>query len=263
MIDTHTHLYMDDYTEGNPSGGVDAVDRAVAEGIDMMILPAVDRESVAPLIALYAARPDHTRTVMGLHPTEVESDWRDEIEEIAELIRPTKPVAIGEAGIDRHYGDDNLEWQKEAFIEQLLLARKEDLPVIIHCRDGLETCLECIVQAKGKTDGNLTPLIFHSFTGTPDDVRRIREVCDPWFGINGVVTFKNAHELPDAVKEIGIDRILLETDAPFLAPVPKRGTRNESSYIPFINEKIAGILGMTPEETAARTTENAKKVFRI
>lgn len=263
MVDTHTHLYMEDYTEGNPSGGVEAVDRAVSAGVGMLILPAVDRESVEPIIALHTARRDNTRTVMGLHPTEVEADWREELAEIIDRLRPTHPVAIGEIGIDRHYGDDNLEWQKEAFIEQLLLAKKENLPVNIHCRDGLETCLECIRTARERAGGELTPLMFHSFTGTPDDVRRIREVCDPWFGINGVVTFKNAKQLPEAVKEIGIDRILLETDAPFLAPVPKRGTRNESSYIPYINAKIAEILGMTPEETAAKTTENSKKIFRI
>lgn len=262
MIDTHTHLYMEDYTEGNHAGGSEAVDRAVAEDVDMMLLPAVDRESVEPIIALHRSRPESTRIMMGLHPTEVESDWREELAEITDKIIPYGPVAIGEIGIDRHYGDDNLEWQKEAFIEQLLLAKREGLPVNIHCRDGLETCLECIEKARTEA-GELTPLVFHSFTGTPGDVRRIREVCDPWFGINGVVTFKNARELPDAVKEIGIDRILLETDAPFLAPVPKRGTRNESAYIPYINEKIAVILGLTPEETATKTTDNAKNIFRI
>lgn len=263
MIDTHTHLYMDDYTEGNPSGAVEAVDRAVADGVGTMLLPAVDRESVEPILALHAARPEETRTMMGLHPTEVGADWREELAEIVDKMTPTDPVAIGEIGIDRHYGDDNLEWQKEAFVEQLLLAKREGLPVNIHCRDGLETCLECIEEAKRQAGGQLTPLMFHSFTGTPSDVRRIREVCDPWFGINGVVTFKNARELPEAVKEIGIDRILLETDAPFLAPVPKRGTRNESAYIPYINAKIAELLGMTPEETATITTENANKIFRI
>lgn len=263
MIDTHTHLYMDDYTDGNPSGAVEAVDRAVAAGVGMMILPAVDRESVEPIIALNTARPDHTRTVAGLHPTEVETDWREEVAEIAERLRVTNPVAIGEVGIDRHYGDDNLDLQKEAFVEQLLMAQRENLPVIIHCRDGLETCLECIIEAGRLAGGILTPLVFHSFTGTPEDVLRIREVCDPWFGINGVVTFKNARQLPDAVREIGIDRILLETDAPFLAPVPKRGTRNESAYIPLINSKIADIFGLTPEETAEKTTDNAKRIFKI
>lgn len=263
MVDTHTHLYMDDYTEGQPSGGEEAVDRAVAAGVGLMLLPAVDRESVEPIIALHKARPEATRVMMGLHPTEVEADWREELEEITLKLSPLRPVAIGEIGIDRHYGDDNLEWQKEAFIEQLLMAKREDLPVNIHCRDGLETCLDCIREAKEKAGGELTPLVFHSFTGTPDDVRRIREVCDPWFGINGVVTFKNARQLPEAVKEIGLDRILLETDAPFLAPVPKRGTRNESAYIPHINAKIAEILGETPETIANITTENAKKIFRI
>lgn len=264
MIDTHTHLYMDDYMEDDPEGCAKSVDRAIKAGVGKMILPSVDRESSALVVRLHSQRPESTFTAMGLHPTEVESDWREEINEIVNDIRPTNPVAIGEVGIDRHYGDDNLDLQKEAFISQLLLGMKENLPVIIHCRDGVEECCECIEKAKSLAEGNrLTTLVFHSFTGTPEDVERIRQTCDPYFGINGVVTFKNSGKVPDAVKAIGIDRIVLETDAPWLAPVPKRGRRNESSYIPYINDKIAEVLGMTSEKVAETTTRNAKQIFGI
>lgn len=268
MLDTHTHLYMDAFSNDEPDGCTAAVDRAVEAGVEMMVLPAVDRESATEVAMLHNASPDRTRTAMGLHPTEVGEDWREELDDIMALLVPTSPVAIGEVGIDLYWDSSNLELQKEAFVAQILIAHKMGLPVIIHCRDGLEVCCECIRAAKSQIEaedngGKLPPLVFHSFTGSPEDVRRVREFCDPWFGINGVVTFKNSGSLPDAVKEIGIDRILLETDSPYLAPVPKRGRRNESSFLPFINSKVAEILSLSPEETDEATTRNAKEFFRI
>lgn len=263
MVDTHTHLYMDSFSKEESCGCEAAVDRAVEAGVELMVLPAVDRESAAGVAALHAARPERTRTAMGLHPTEVGEDWREELDDIVRTLSPTNPVAIGEVGIDLYWDDSNLSLQKEAFIAQILLAERLGLPVIIHCRDGVEVCCECISEARKQGSGKLPKLVFHSFTGSPDDVRRIREVCDPYFGINGVVTFKNSGLLPEAVKEIGIDRLLLETDSPYLAPVPKRGRRNESSYLRFINSKIAEILALTPLETDKATTRNAKDFFRI
>ncbi|MCM1491324.1 MAG: TatD family hydrolase [Muribaculum sp.] len=264
MIDTHTHLYMDDYSREDPDGCVKAVDRAIEAGVGMMILPSVDRDSSALIAELHRRRPESTLTAMGLHPTEVEKDWKDELDEIIGGLRETHPVAIGEVGIDLHYGDENIGLQKDAFVTQLLLAAKEDLPVIIHCRDAVEECCECIEKAKSLAEGHtLTTLVFHSFTGTPDDVMRIRQTCDPYFGINGVVTFKNSGKVPESVKEIGIDRIVLETDAPWLSPVPMRGRRNESAYIPYINDKIAEVLGISALEVADITTRNAKEIFGI
>ncbi len=264
MIDTHTHLYMDSFSKEDPDGCIAAVDRAVETGVELMVLPAVDRESAAEVAALHSLRPDTTRTAMGLHPTEVGEDWREEIDDIVDTLSATSPVAIGEVGIDLYWDDSNLSLQKEAFIAQILLAEKLGLPVIIHCRDGVEVCCECIEKAKALSpSGAIPPLVFHSFTGSPADVRRIRQVCDPYFGINGVVTFKNSGSLPDAVKEIGIDRLLLETDSPYLAPVPKRGRRNESSFLSFINSKLAEILDLSPMEIDHATTRNAKNFFRI
>lgn len=255
MIDTHTHIYM---PESFPEECADAVDRAVAAGVQTMILPAVDRESASEVAALHASCPARTRTAMGLHPTEVGEDWQKELEDIIEILTPTSPVAIGEVGIDLYWDASNLQLQKDAFIAQLQLAKTLDLPVIIHCRDGLDVCLECLMQVD-----SLPKLVFHSFTGSPDDVRRIRQICDPYFGINGVVTFKNSGSLPDAVKEIGLDRLLLETDSPYLAPVPKRGRRNESAYLTFINSKIAEILNLSTDEIDRATTRNAKDLFKI
>lgn len=259
MIDTHTHIYM---SESFPEGPQQAVDRAVANGVELMILPAVDRESATEIATLKADCPTQIRTAMGLHPTEVGEDWKEELDDIINILSPTDPVAIGEVGIDLYWDDSNLHLQIEAFIAQIILAKELGLPVIIHCRDGLDVCLKCIQQAADRIDSELPPLIFHSFTGSPDDVRKIREVCDPCFGINGVVTFKNSGSLPDAVKEIGLNRLILETDSPYLAPVPKRGRRNESSYLLFINSKIADILAISPEEVDKATTRNAKEIFK-
>ena len=263
MVDTHTHLDMDSFSKEESDGCQAAVDRAVEAGVELMVLPAVDRESAAEVAALHAARPERTRTAMGLHPTEVGEDWREELDDIVATLGPTSPVAIGEVGIDLYWDDSKIALQKEAFIAQILLAARLGLPVIRHCRDAMEQCCECIVAAGEQLDGQLPPLVFHSFTGSPDDVRRIRQVCDPYFGINGVVTFKNSGRLPDAVKEIGLGRLLLETDSPYLAPVPKRGRRNESAYLSHINSKIAEILAISPQETDEATTRNAKDFFRI
>ncbi len=255
---------MDSFSKEDPCGCALAVDRAVDAGVELMVLPSVDRESAAEVAALHDARKSRTATAMGLHPTEVGEDWREELADIISILSPTSPVAVGEVGIDLYWDDSNLRFQKEAFIAQILLAEQMNLPVIIHCRDGIEVCCECIEEAKSKCNsGKLPPLVFHSFTGSPDDVRRIRRICDPYFGINGVVTFKNSGSLPDAVREIGISRILLETDSPYLAPVPERGRRNESSFLTYVNSKVADILGLTPEETDQVTTGNAKTFFRI
>ena len=149
--------------------------------------------------------------------------------------------------------------QKEAFARQLEWAQRCDLPVIIHCRDGVEETLDVLKNIKGK----LPKLIFHSFTSGPEDVRRIREVCDPWFGINGVVTFKNAKPLREALTLIGLDRIVLETDAPYLAPTPHRGERNDSSLIPLILAQVSETLGIPKEEVEKQTDLNAKAIFDL
>lgn len=263
MVDTHTHLYMDSFSKEESCGCEAAVDRAVEAGVELMVLPAVDRESAAGVAALHAARPERTCTAMGLHPTEVGEDWREELDDIVRTLSPTNPVAIGEVGIDLYWDDSNLSLQKEAFIAQILLAERLGLPVIIHCRDGVEVCCECISEARKQGSGKLPKLVFHSFTGSPDDVRRIREVCDPYFGINGVVTFKNAPELREAVAEAGAARLLLETDSPYLAPVPRRGRTNESAYIHFIRDRIGEVCGLPPLEVEALTDANARQIFKL
>lgn len=254
MIDTHTHLYM---TDSFPDGGISAVCRAVEAGVDTMVLPGVDIESVDPILRLHEATPGHTAVALGLHPTEVEADWRSELNEILNQGADVDLVAIGETGVDLHWDAGNLIHQMDAFGEQIQYALEHQLPVIVHSRDAVDQTVEIVSKFEA-----LPPMVFHSFTSGVEDMRRLLEAApDAFVGINGVVTFKNAAPLAEAVKELDMDKLVVETDAPFLAPVPHRGKTNESAYIPHIVAKIAELKGRTPEEIAAITTANALRLY--
>lgn len=252
MIDTHTHLYLSEFEDG----GKGAVERALTSGIDHLIFPNVDFSTISPMNTLHDFFPDSTTVCMGLHPTEVREDWEEVLQLMERELQTGHYKAIGEIGMDLYWDVSNLEWQRQTFRQQLKTAEKYDLPVIIHTRNALEETLSAINDVKPEV-----PLIFHSFTGSTSDVRKIREICNPYFGINGVVTYKNAPELREALSEIGIERILLETDSPYLTPVPYRGKRNESSYLIHICEKIGDSLGLSFEETEKITDENARRIF--
>lgn len=253
MTDTHTHLYMAD---AYPDGGKEAVENAVKAGVTAMVFPCVTLESLEGMRFLHECFPENTRLAIGLHPTEVGDDAKEQLQ-LMEAMLPGDFAAVGEVGIDLYHDASRREQQKKVFARQIKWAQKYDLPVIIHCRDGLDDTLEVLSSVEGKHP----VLIFHSFTGVIEDVKRIREVCDPWFGINGVVTFKNAPLLREALPEIGIERILLETDAPWLSPAPMRGQRNESSRIPYIRDKVAEVLDISPQEAERVTDEAAHKIF--
>lgn len=253
MTDTHTHLYMAD---AYPDGGKEAVENAVKAGVTAMVFPCVTLESLEGMRLLHERFPENTRLAIGLHPTEVGDDAEEQLQ-LMEAMLPGDFAAVGEVGIDLYHDASRKEQQKKVFARQIKWAQKYDLPVIIHCRDGLDDTLEVLSSVEGKHP----ILIFHSFTGGIEDVKRIREVCDPWFGINGVVTFKNAPLLREALPEIGIERILLETDAPWLSPAPMRGQRNESSRIPYIRDKVAEVLDISPQEAERVTDESAHKIF--
>ncbi|MDE7114879.1 MAG: TatD family hydrolase [Muribaculaceae bacterium] len=253
MTDTHTHLYMDAFAGEECA----VVERALAAGVGRMLFPGVCPESHEAMMALHRKFPDCTKVSLGLHPTEVGDDWSEVLDGMESLLEEGGFAAIGEIGIDRHWDSSRIDAQKEAFARQLEWACRYSLPVVIHCREGVEETLEVL----GRFEDRLPTLVFHSFTSGTEDVRRIREICDPYFGINGVVTFKNAAPLREALPEIGIDRMVLETDAPYLAPVPHRGTRNESAYIPLIRDCVAATLGMPADEVERITDANASKIF--
>ncbi len=254
IIDTHTHLYLDEFTD-KPA----TIQRAIDAGIGHMIFPNVDLQTYRPMIELHRQFPRHTSVAVGLHPTEIGAHWQSDLDKTLRLVENTPDiVAIGEIGIDLYWDKTYRVEQIEAFHRQMQWAAERNLPAIIHSRDGLEEIIA--VLSKFTTP---PAAVMHSFTGTADDIRRIREVApDIYFGINGIVTFKNSH-IADVLPEIGFDRLLLETDSPYLAPVPMRGRCNESSYLIHTANFIAERLDITTERLADITTANARRLFGI
>lgn len=255
MIDTHTHLYLDEF-QPSPE---DAVQRAIDAGVEQLIFPNVDLSTIQPMKSLHAKFPKNTFMAMGLHPTEIKDTWQEDLSLIEhEFNSGTKYIAVGEVGIDLYWDKTYRHEQHLAFDVQLQWACDKNLPVIIHCRDGLDDILDIMDSRKGR----LPQCVFHSFGGTIEDVERIRHRGDFYFGINGIVTFKNS-KLRDVLSTIGIERILLETDAPYLAPVPHRGKRNESTYIIHTAAHIATTLGLTLEQVNTITSDNARALFKL
>lgn len=256
FIDTHTHLYLPNFNNGSEKGD-DAVRRAIDAGVDRMIFPNVDKTTVVSMLELADRFPENVYVAMGLHPTEIGGDWQDVLAEIeSEFDRPRRFVAVGEIGVDLYWDKTFVDQQMQAFERQVARAVNLNLPVIIHCRDGLSQTLE-VLQAYPDVKG-----VFHSFGGSEKDVEAIRRIGDFYFGINGIVTFKNSG-LRTTLPAIGLERILLETDSPYLAPVPHRGKRNESSYIPLIAASIADGLNTDPTSVADATTSNAEMLFSL
>ena len=254
MIDTHTHLYFPEFGES-----IDQImNQALNSGVKHFILPNVDVESIEQVKNLHKSYPQITSMAMGLHPTEVKEDWQEVIKIINSELKTNNYIAVGEVGMDLYWDSTFKQEQIEAFELQLKMAEELNLPVIIHSRSATDETVECIDEIKPTV-----PLIFHSFTGGVDDVKKIREVCDPYFGINGVVTYKNAQDLREAVREISLEKIVLETDAPFLTPVPHRGKRNDSSYLCHIRDKISEILSVSSEKVDLITDKNARAIFGL
>lgn len=252
FFDSHTHLYLPEFNTSDTDTPALAVRRAIDAGVRRMMMPNVDLSTVEPLMRLAAEFPDNILTAAGLHPTEVDEAWRDRLDEIMGMMNGY--TAIGEVGLDLHWDKTYIAQQMQAFDRQLSLAEEMNLPVIIHTRDALDPTLEVLRSHPAAR------CVMHSFTGTPAEVERIRGAGDYFFGINGIVTFKNGR-LEGTVQEITPSRLLLETDSPYLAPVPHRGSRNESSYIPLIAARVADILGLTVGEVAETTTANAAGLF--
>ena len=260
LIDTHSHLYLPEYDED-----IDQVmERAHTAGVDMIILPGVDETSLERMRALRDRYPDKVALAPGVHPTEIKDDWQAQVAVIAEELRLHRDefVAIGEIGIDLHWDTTTLPQQLQAFDAQVRLALEHDLPIIIHSRDALDETLSVLkpYAANERLRG-----VFHSFPGTPDDVAKITETLAGrqfLFGINGVVTFKNAR-LCESIPAIGLDRLMVETDAPWLSPTPLRGRRNESANVALTAQFIADYLAIPIETLAARTTANARALFAL
>lgn len=255
MIDSHTHLYCEDFDADRDA----VVERARAAGVTHVVLPNENLDSIGRLNAMRDSYPGYVSAAMGLHPEDVDGGWRDALTRMRPLLDWGGYVAVGEIGIDLYWDATWRREQMQALAEQLGWCQELDLPFIIHCRNGLDECLEVI---DGLGPGKPLRGVFHSFTGTEADVERIRRRGDFYFGVNGIVTFKKS-TVPALLPAIGLDRLLLETDSPFLAPVPNRGRRNESANIPHICLAVAQALGIGEAEVSAATDANARALFGL
>ena len=253
LIDTHSHLYDEAY-----AGEEDlAVTRSVEAGVNKIIIPDIDSLTREAMFALTDRHPGTLFPCLGLHPTSVGAEWKKEIE-LLEGYSDREIYAIGEVGIDCYWSKEFIEAQKEVFKLMLDMAHKRNLPVIIHSRDAGDIILSILKEYRHL---NLRG-VFHAFSGSIETYREIQKLGDWSVGIGGVLTFKKA-SIAETVKSIPLEKIILETDAPYLTPAPHRGKRNESSYIPFIAAKLAELKGVSLEQVAEQTTQNAEKLFAI
>ena len=253
LVDTHTHLYH--------AFGTDEMDklmlRCADNGVQQLVLPNVDHETVPLVLGLSEAYPDRCYPMMGLHPCHVTPDYVAQLDYLLTVLDQTPMKAVGEIGLDLHWQTDNLEDQMEAFRIQAGWAIERNLPVSIHCREAYDPLFELLETYKNTNFHG----VLHCFTG---DRRQAEWLIDAGFllGIGGVVTYKNAG-LAELVADLPLDKIVLETDAPYLSPVPYRGKPNESSYLLHIAQKIADLQGITLETVAEVTTANAKRIFKF
>ncbi len=252
-IDTHAHLYLPEFDADRES----IVETAVYRGVRRILLPNIDSTTIDPLNKLADQFPGVCYPMMGLHPTSVNENYREELERVEKELSQRNYCAVGEIGIDLYWDKTRLKEQNVAFSTQLNLAIKYNMPVAIHARESFREILDILngYQNKGLRG------VFHAFTGT---VEIARDVISRGFmiGIGGIITYKNS-SLPDVIRETELSHIILETDSPFLTPVPFRGKRNESSYIPYIAEAIGKIKNIPLEEVARETTANACKLFQL
>lgn len=258
FIDTHTHLYDEAYREAGETAD-DAVRRAVEAGVTKLILPDTDSSVREGMIALARRHPGVCHFGIGLHPTEFSAQTFDgEMEKVLReaYLYKEEMVAVGEIGLDYHWSRDLAGLQKKAFREQILLADALGKPILIHCRQAMEDTLKILKE----TATDATRGIFHAYSGSIESYREIKKTGRFFLGIGGVVTFKNAGQA-EVVRQVPLEDLVLETDAPYLTPVPHRGERNESAYIPLIAQKIAEIKGVSVEKVAEVTSRNASSLF--
>lgn len=254
IIDTHSHTYDESFENDIQ----DVISRAKQAGITHILLPNVDIESIEQVNRLAESYPQYCLPMMGLHPTSVTANWESDLNKIKEQFSLHKYIAIGEIGIDLYWDKSLEKEQKAAFEEQLRWSIEFNLPVSIHCRNAISESVECIKNVgASKLRG-----AFHSFGGNAEELQSVLALQNFYLGINGTVTYKNS-TLPQVLTATDLSQLIIETDAPYLPPVPYRGKRNEPSYTIHIANKLSEIYGVTPQKVGEITTNNAKKLFSI
>ena len=254
LIDTHTHLYSEEFSQDRE----EMIQRAIHANVKHLFVPAIDSGYTKEMYKVEEQFPDHVHLMMGLHPCYVKPDtYLQELEFIEHELQRRPFFAVGEIGVDMYWDQSTKEIQQEAFQKQIQLAKKHQLPINIHCRDAFDEVFEVLEKEKAT---NLYG-IFHCFSGDINQAKKALSY-NLKLGIGGVVTFKNG-KIDQFLKEIPIEEIVLETDAPYLAPVPYRGKRNESSYLTLVADKLSEIYGLSLQEVADITTKNAKSVFNF
>ncbi|MBR8534288.1 TatD family hydrolase [Carboxylicivirga sediminis] len=254
MIDTHSHIYLSDFDDDRE----EVVERARAAGVEKILLPNVDIETIEAMHQLEARSEGYCLAMMGIHPTSIGADYKQLLKQARSFIDTRDYVAIGEIGIDLYWDKTYKVEQMDAFEQQIIWAKEKGLPIVIHCRDAFSEVFEVVEK---QLDESLFG-VFHSFSGYEVEAARILEYKNFMLGINGVVTFKNT-KLREVLKGVPLSKVVLETDAPYLAPVPKRGKRNEPAYLERIVETIAGVYNVNVDEVKQQTTSNAKKLFAL
>ena len=253
FTDTHTHLYSEEFDQDREQ----MIQRAIETGVTHFFVPAIDSTYTQAMYDLERTYPNHIFLMMGLHPTHVKENYLEELKHVEAELKQRKFFAIGEIGIDLYWDKTTLDIQKTAFRRQIQLAKQYQLPIIIHCREAFEEIFEVLEAEKGADLFG----IFHCFSGTYEQALQAISY-NMKLGIGGVVTFKNG-KIDQFLHQIDLKHLVLETDAPYLAPVPYRGKRNESSYLINVATKLAEIYEVPVEEIANQTTENAKAIFGI
>ncbi len=254
LIDTHSHLFLEEFTDDLPQ----VIDRAKAAGIERIYMPNIDSTTLESLLLVCENYKGYCFPMIGLHPTSVNDGYMTELQKVREeLAFPDKYVAVGEIGMDLYWDKAYFKEQQCVFDQQVNLALEHNLPIVIHCRDAFNEVYNLLLPYKNTSLKG----VFHSFTGTIDEAVRFLEFTNFLFGINGVVTFKKS-TLPQVLQEVlPLQRLVLETDSPYLAPVPNRGKRNESAFIVSTMMKIAEVYQVEPEKVGEITSDNALKLF--
>ena len=252
ITDTHTHLYSEAFDDDRK----EIINRAIELGVTRFFIPAIDSTYTKAMFNLEKEFSEHVFLMMGLHPTHVKDNYKEELKHVEEMLTQRPFVAVGEIGIDLYWDKTTLSFQQDAFRRQIRLAKKHNLPIVIHCRESFNEIFEILEEEKGDDLYG----IFHCFTGTIEQAHKAISY-NMKLGIGGVVTFKNG-KIDQFLNQIDLKHIVLETDAPYLAPTPYRGKRNESSYILNVLNKMSDVYNVPVEKIAEITTGNSKEVFK-